>query len=116
MATTEVENEALTNRVHSEIIENGDVEVVGELYEVVGELHAEDVVVHGVPGDDLRGRDEVREHFETTFAALSPVDVTEEIVLSEDDLVAVRRTDTYAHDGGCSGPSPPARTSGSRST
>lgn len=99
MATTEAENEAVTSRVHREIIEDSNVDLVEELY-------AEDAVVRGAPGGDLQGHDAIREHFESTLSALSPVDVTEELVISEDDLVAVRRTDTYTHDGELFGAEP----------
>lgn len=92
MATTDSDNVALTSRVHKEIIEDGNVDLVDELY-------TEDAVVHGAPGGDLRGHDAIRQHFESTMAALTPLDVTEELAISDDEFVTVRRTDTYRHDG-----------------
>lgn len=99
MATTEAENKALTSRVHSDLIEGGNVDLVEELY-------AEDAVIHGAPSGDLRGRDEIRAHFESLLSALSPRDVTEDLVVCEGDLVTIRRTDTYTHDGEVFGSEP----------
>lgn len=99
MATTEAENKATTSRVHDEIIEEGNVELVEELY-------TEDAVVHGAPGGDLQGYDEIREHFESTFSSLTPQRVSEDLFVSDGDYVTVRRTDTYTHDSELFGSEP----------
>lgn len=92
MSSTTAENEAVTGRVHREILEEGRLELVDELY-------TEDAVIHGAVAGDVEGREAIAAYLDTMQQALAPVDVTEDIVVGEGDLVSVRRTDTYTHEG-----------------
>lgn len=88
---TTAENKRIVRRIRDEIEDQGDLDVIDEIF-------AEDVVVH-TPMGELSGREAVREMYESDRVAFS--DSTEAIhdFIAEGDTVAVRMTERGTHDG-----------------
>lgn len=94
-ATTTVEsNKKLIRRVYDEFMNEGKAELLWELY-------APDFVAHGVPGDrgDLTGREAIEQYFQGFRETFPDLQATVELLVAEDDLVAVRNTYTGTHEG-----------------
>lgn len=86
------QNKDVVSRAISEVL-------VGENYELLEELYADDFVQHGGPIGDLHGLEALQEWFEAVHAGFSDFEATEEFSLSEDDLVASYVSFAGTHDG-----------------
>lgn len=93
-ATTTESNKALIRRVYDEFMNDGKLELLWELY-------APDFVAHGVPGDqgDLTGREAIEQYFEGFRETFPDLQAEVELLVAEDDFVAVRNAYTGTHEG-----------------
>lgn len=64
----------------------------------VAELHAEDVVVHGA-GREVEGIEAVIEEWWAQLEALPDLTDIIDMLIAEDDMIAVRYTSTGTHEG-----------------
>lgn len=86
------ENEKIVSRAFSEVLGEGNVDVIEELY-------AEEFAHHGGIGGDLSGTDEFRGWIEQIHVGFPDLEVTEEFSFSDGDLVASRVTYAGTHEG-----------------
>ncbi len=77
--------------------------------DTVADLHAEDVVVHG-GGRELHGIEAVLDSWWAQLEAIPDLTDTIEMLLAEDDKVAVRYTTTGTHEGELMGIQPTGAT------
>lgn len=91
MSTTAEENKRIARRIIEEIVDEGNLDAVDELY-------TEDAVEH-TPVGDFSGRGEIKESFETSLEAFPDYTMTVEDVIAEGDTVAARLTVRGTHDG-----------------
>ena len=91
-ATGVEQNKRLASRAITEIISEGN-------FDVIDEILAEDFAQYGGVSGDLQGTDALEEWMEQVYAGFSEFEATEEFSLCEDDLVAVRVTYSGTHDG-----------------
>jgi len=99
--TTPEENKRLARRILNQIVEEGNLDAIEDLY-------AEDAVEH-TPMGDFSGREAIADGFEMTRNAFSDYAVTVEDVVAEGDTVAVRLTERGTHDGEFAGIEPTGR-------
>ncbi len=102
MPTEEQEENKELLRQHFEAINERDRDKVAA-------LHTEDVVVHG-GGRELHGIDAVLERWWKQLEAIPDLTDTVEMLLAEDDKVAVRYTTTGTHEGELMGIEPTGNT------
>ena len=88
--STEDTNKRVVRRIREEIEEQGNLDVVEEIF-------TEDAVVHG-PMREFRGHEEIKESFEMDRDALSDYTETIEDMIAEGDTVAIRLTERGTHD------------------
>lgn len=93
MTTTEAENKELLRRFQEEVFEQGNLDLIDELF-------ADDFVGHsaGAP-KDIHGPEEYREFVAMIRAASSDMTVSVDDRLAEDDKVVQRVVATGTHDG-----------------
>jgi len=91
MTTTAEENKRIARRILEEVVEQGNLDAVDELY-------TEDAVEH-TPVGDFSGRETIRGGFEMTRRAFSDYTVSVDDIIAEGDTVAVRLTERGTHDG-----------------
>jgi steroid delta-isomerase-like uncharacterized protein len=89
--TTAEENKRIVRRIRDEVEEQKDIDAVDEIF-------AEDVVVHG-PMGEFRGREAIKEMYESDRKAFSDSTETIHDFIAEGDTVAVRMTERGTHDG-----------------
>src|SRR5437879_3592869 len=93
------ENQAIIRRMTEEVMNQGNLEVIDELY-------APDTVFH-VPGaPDILGRDATRQFLLGYRAAFPDVHMTVEDVFAVDDRVVERYTFAGTHQGALQGLAP----------
>ena len=78
----------------------------GKNFDLVEEVYAEDCVEHGPFGQDIEGRDAVREQLETFVDAFPDFEATVDDVVTEGDTVAMRVTLSGTHEGSFMGIEP----------
>jgi steroid delta-isomerase-like uncharacterized protein len=100
-ASTKEANKDLVRR-HFDAINERDREAVAE-------LHADDVVVHG-GGRALEGIEAVLQSWWAQLEAVPDLTDTIDMLLAEDDIVAVRYTTTGTHEGEFLGIEPTGKT------
>jgi steroid delta-isomerase-like uncharacterized protein len=91
MPSTAEENKRIVRRIREEVEEQGDLDVIAEIF-------AEDVVTH-TPVGDLRGPEAIREMYESDREGLSDSTETIHDFIAEGDTVAIRLTERGTHDG-----------------
>lgn len=91
MTTTAEENKRIASRILDEVVEQGEINAIDELY-------TEDAVEH-TPMGDFRGHEAIKDGFEMTHRAFSDYSVTLDDMIAEGDTVAVRLTERGIHDG-----------------
>ena len=102
MTTTAEENKRIARRIPEEILTEGKLELVEELF-------AEDAVDQAPLGKDT-GWDEIRAGMETMRAAFPDMSATVEDTVSEGDTVAMRITLRGTHEGEFMGREPTGKT------
>ena len=85
-------NKRLVARMHEDLLATRDPALVDEFF-------AEDFESHNMPPGFPAGREGVRRFFASFADGLSELDVSVDVVLAEDDLVAVRTTTRGTHTG-----------------
>jgi steroid delta-isomerase-like uncharacterized protein len=85
-------NKQLLRRLHTEVVEARDLDALGAFF-------APGFVSHDVPPGMPSGVDGVRAFFAAFRDGLSELDVAVDLVIAEDDLVAVRTTTSGTHTG-----------------
>ena len=88
----ESSSKQLVARMHEELLTARDPALVDEFF-------AEDFESHNMPPGFPPGRDGVRLFFGSFAEGLSDLEVDVDVVLAEDDLVAVRTTTRGTHTG-----------------
>ncbi|AGN02876.1 hypothetical protein L593_14710 [Salinarchaeum sp. Harcht-Bsk1] len=101
MSTTAEENKRIVRRIRDEVEEQGDLESVDEIF-------AADVVVH-TPMGEFRGREAIKEMYQSDNEAFSDSTETIHDVVADDDTVAIRMTERGTHDGEFLGMEPTGR-------
>ena len=91
MPTTAEGNKGIARRIIEEVVEQGSLDAVDELY-------TEDAVEH-TPMGDFSGHEAIKEGFKMTRRAFSDYTVTVDDIIAEGDTVAVRLTERGTHDG-----------------
>jgi steroid delta-isomerase-like uncharacterized protein len=89
--TAEAANEALAQRWHMDIFDAGKLEVAEEIL-------GPDFVFH-MPGQDIRGADEVQQLAAAMRAAFPDMQITHEDVLAAGNQVVIRWTARGTHQG-----------------
>lgn len=93
MATEEINPEELIRKVNEEIMWDGNVALIDEVF-------AEDYIEHNpaLP-TEIRGRDDMREKVEMFQKAFSNADGTTEAIIADGNMVADRHRFKATHDG-----------------
>lgn len=90
---TEAENKEIVRRLNEEVWQEGNVELIDELY-------TEDYHEHNAAlPEDIHGRDGNRDKLTMFHSAFSDITVTTEDLIAEGDKVVVRDRFTGIHDG-----------------
>lgn len=94
MATGGHENDvtSIARRVPEEV-------ATGKNLDLVDEIYAEDCIEHSPFGQDIEGRDAVKEQLQTFLEAFPDFEATVEDVVTEGDTVAMRVTLSGTHEG-----------------
>lgn len=100
-STTPAENARLVRRIPEDVLTNGDLDLVDDLY-------AEDAVEHNAGGDQ-RGRAAIRASIEDFLAAFPDVTQTVEDVVAGGDTVAMRLSVRGTNEGALMGLDPTGR-------
>lgn len=78
-------------------------------YAILDELVASDIVVHSsTPGDEIHGREGIKQFYTTLRAAFPDIHFTIEDQIAEGDTVVTRWTARATHNGEFQGVPPPA--------
>mgnify|MGYP006298187043 CR=1 FL=1 len=91
MTTTAEENKRIARRILEELVDEGNLDAIDELYH-------EDAVEH-TPMGDFSGHESIKDGFEMTRSAFSDYRVSVEDMIAEGDTVAVRLAERGTHDG-----------------
>ena len=96
------ENKAILRRVTDEVFNQGNLDVVDELF-------SPDYVLHdpGIPGGELRGPEDFKQHWVSMFRTAFPdLQLSVEDQVAEGDKVVTRYTGRGTHQGELMGISP----------
>jgi predicted ester cyclase len=91
MITAAQENEQFVRRILEDVLEQGNLDAVDEMY-------TEDVVEH-TPMGDFSGREAIKDGFRMIHEAVPDYTVTLEDIVAAGDTVAVRLTERGTHTG-----------------
>lgn len=92
MTEQQAENERIARLVPEEIATGGEIELVEEAF-------AEDAIEHGPFGQDVHGRDAIKEELTSYREAFPDFSATVEDVVVDGDTVAMRVTLRGTHEG-----------------